>query len=265
MPTHTKIAIAVVATLLAIGAGVAFNHSGSSVAAPAAAPASDKHREVASVNGQALTDADLTPYLLQGADRAVAIDRAINKALAAELASKEFARDTETAVAAARRDVAAQVYLSKKSEHIAKSLTDKDLQERYDVVVKDADFNAYKVRLGVFASEQEALDTRTEAMKGGSDARVDKKFQVLGASGGYIGRGDLPYDLGVVIAKMKSGDYSAPVATRNGILVLHLVDVRKNDRPKFEDIKSQLSASLVQERVNQSLATAREASVIMLK
>lgn len=262
---NTRLTALAAAILIAIGGATILSACNQDATASNAPSTEAKIREVATVNGQALTESDLTPYLLQGVDRAVATDRAINKALAAELADKEFAKDAKAAIAAAQRDVAAQLYLSKKSEQIAKSLTGKDLQQRYDVLVKDADFNTYKVRLGAFASEQEALEARERAMKGDKGERDDKKFQSLGANGGHIGRGDLPYDLGVIIAKLKVGDYSAPVATRNGILVLNLVDVKKNERPKFEDVKQQLTASLVQERVNQALTSAREGSKITLK
>lgn len=212
---------------------------------------------VAEVNGVILTNADMNPYLLQGVDRAIAVDRAINKALAAELAEKEFRAESQAAMEAARRDVAAGIYLSKKSEQISKTLTDNEIAARYEILVKDADFNAYKVKVAIAATAQESEDLTKKS--------EERKFQLLGSGDGYVGKGDIPYNLGALVAKMNVGEYSKPIPTRNGFMVFHLIEVKKNEKPKLEEVKDQVRSAITQERVNDALKAAREVAKISLK
>lgn len=219
--------------------------------------------EVATVNDMTLTSADINPYLAQGADRAVAVDRAINKALAAELAKKEFSEDTKAALGAAERDVAAQVYLSKKAEAVGKAVSDKDIEARYNILVKDADFNAYKLKVAITQTEQEANDLIAKVQKAGD---VEKKFAPLSTQGeGYVGKNDVPYGLGAVISQLGNGQYSKPLVTRNGVMIFNMVDVKHNDKPKLADAKEQVRASLTQERVSEAILKARESAKITLK
>lgn len=214
--------------------------------------------QVADVNGVALTERHLLPLLQLGMDKANAVDKAINKAIAAELAASEYPSLLSDAMEAAKLDIAAQVYLQNKMASIGKSITDEEIGGYFEALIKKNDFNAYKVKAGVFATEQAALAAISASRK-----RESEDFALVSEK--YISANEIPYGLGGHIKALKPGDFTAPMMVRNGFVVLRMVEVKENPAPELSSMKEQVRALITQERVNQELAKARGLAKISLK
>lgn len=222
---------------------------------------------LATVNGNSITEVDIAPLVQAGLDKANAVDRAINREVAASLARRDFPEDVKTAVAAAERDVAANIYASRQMKKLMDSITEEDIKHRYDTLVKDADFNGYKLVFALFASAEDAK-AGIEQVKAGK-AEAVKAFQpvVAGKNGEamFISRNDVPYNLGVFVAKLKEGEFTEPALVRNGYIVLQAKEIKSNPKPALDAVKDSLRAAIADERLAKSLAEARKAASVSLK
>lgn len=222
---------------------------------------------VALVNGRAITEQDVASLVAAGMDKASAVDRVINREVAAVLARQSYGEEVRTALTGTEREIAANVYARQERQKILQELTDEELQHRYDILVKDADFNSYKLVFALFASVEDAQKGVELAKAGNADAI--KAFQpvVPGKNGDaeFIMRKDVPYNMGVFVAKLKAGDYTAPGLVRNGYIVLQAREIKSNDKPTLESLKESLKSAIADERLVQRLAQARKASTVILK
>lgn len=222
---------------------------------------------VATVNGRVLTERQLQPLMMSGLDRANAIDRLINRAVAHGLAVREFDKEAEEAQQAAILETTANLYAVRKSEQLQNALTDDELKKRYDQVVKDADFNSYQINYAVFGDDASAAEARAGAIKGNSDSL--KLFKPLAMDGSgkpaMIGRNDVPYGMGVLVGKMAEGEFSEPRVVRTGVIVLQLKKVKTNPKPEFEFLKPALKQAIADERLAEILKDARAKAQVSIK
>lgn len=223
---------------------------------------------IAQVNGEPLYDKDLAPLMAQGLDRANAIERAINRMVAAGLAQKHYAAQTQAAMRTAGVEVAATVFANHKGAELLKEISAADIQARYAAVIKDADFTTYRLEYGLFATETEAREA-AQARAAGQSAESAKAFRPLRANSqddrGFVLRSEVPYNLGALVAQLKPGGFTAPVVVRDGILVLRLLETRVNPKPDLAALDGALRQAIVDERLGKLLADARKQSEIQMK
>lgn len=221
---------------------------------------------LATVNGHDITERDLQPLLASGLDRANAVDRLINRQVAATLGQKEYGKDVSAAIDAAERDIAANIYANLKMKELLSGVTESDIQQRYTAVVKDADFNAYKLTFALFPTPEEANAAKAAYKAGKPEVIALFKPVVADAKGGamFISRNDVPYNLGVFVAKLKQGEFTEPALVRNGNIVLYAQDVKTNPKPELATVKESLRTAIADERLAKLLSDARKAALVAL-
>lgn len=217
---------------------------------------------IATVNGLPVTEAEIAPIMALGADRAVAVDRYINKVLAAESGQREYVDEARTAIRAAEREVLAQLYLRRKSEDLAKAMTDEKLRDYYEKNVKDEDYSKFRLRYYLSQDQADAVKVRDLAEKGDREALA--KFSAVKKGEEYSSVAEIPYGLGQVVKRAKAGDKVGPVMVRDGLLILIVDEVKAGERPKFETVKEEIRSVLVSRQLNDLLASARKSASITL-
>lgn len=235
------------------------------VSPPSSAPAATA--VVATVNGRPILEQDVAGLVAGGMDKAAAVDRVVNREIAASLARRDYGTEVHNAVSMVEREIAANVYARQERQKILDSLTEEELQHRYDTLVKDADFSGYKLVFALFASAEDAQKAVELAKAGNADAL--KAFQPVVADkkgeASFISRKEVPYNLGVMVAKLKAGEFTAPALVRNGYIVLQAKEVKTNEKPSLESLKDSLRSAIADERLVQNLANARNSSKVMVK
>ena len=217
---------------------------------------------IATVNGVPVTESEVAPILAQGADRAVAVDRYINKVLAAEAGRRDYSDEARAALRAAEREVLAQLYLRRKSEDLARSVTDDKIKDYYDKNVKDEDYAQFKLRYYLSQDQADANRVRELADKGDKDALA--KFTPVKKGDEYSSTAEIPYGLGTVVKRAKSGERIGPVMVRDGLLILSVDEVKAGERPKYETVKEEIRSVLVSRQLNDLLSSARKSASITL-
>lgn len=222
---------------------------------------------LATVNGNPIVERDVAPLVASGLDKANALDRLINREVAATLGKQSYAQDVDVARRSAERDLAANIYATKKMQELLKAVSDKEVEQRYNTLVKDADFNGYKLTFALFPSDAEAK-AATAAYKAGKAETVALfKPVITGANGDalFVSRNDVPYNLGVFVAKLKQGEFTEPALVRNGYIVLYAQEIKSNPKPTLESAKESLRAAIADERLAKLLADARKSASVNLK
>lgn len=217
---------------------------------------------IATVNGLPVTEAEVAPIMAQGADRAVAVDRYINKVLAAEAGSREYADEAKVALRAAEREVLAQLYLRRKSEDLARALTDEKLMDYYEKNVKDEEYAQYKLRYYLTQDQNDAVRVKDLADKGDRDALA--KFAPVKRGDEFSSVAEIPYGLGQVVKRAKAGERVGPVMVRDGLLIFSVEEIKAGERPKFETVKEEIRSVLVSRQLNDLLVSARKSASITL-
>ena len=217
---------------------------------------------IATVNGLPVTESEVAPIMAQGADRAVAVDRYINKVLAAEAGQREYSDEAKVAIRAAEREVLAQLYLRRKSEDLAKAVTDDKIRDYYEKNVKDEDYAQFKLRYYLSQDQADAVRVRDLADKGDREAMA--KFAAVKKGEDYSSVAEIPYGLGQVVKRAKLGDKVGPVMVRDGLLILLVDDIKKGERPKFETVKDEIRSVLVSRQLNDLLSSSRKSASITL-
>ena len=237
-----------------------------SVASPEAAASAvvDMSKSAAVVNGGMISEAEISGQTAQGVDRAVAIDRYVNKVLAAELARKAYPADSEAALRGAEREVLAQLYVAKRTQDLRGAVTDADVKGFYDKNVKAEDFSTFKVRFLATQDPKEADDVAA-AIAAGKTRDVDARFKPAKDGDGFTSAQELPFGLGQVVRTMKAGEYSRPLVLRNGFFVLRVDDIKVGQKPEQAKVAGEIKDLIVAQRLSDELSGARRAARIELK
>jgi hypothetical protein len=262
-----------VSRLLLIGALVATLCGGGAIAAmrwmPAvrdtpAPQAAAAPSVVAMVNGEPITEFDIAGALLGGVDRANAVNGHVNKALAAQMAIKQFPADAEAVRRAAEREALAQLYSDKRAQAVRAALTDVEVKAYYEAHVKPEMFSGYKVSALLTQDPKEAEEIAS-AIARGKARDHDARFKPIVGGEGYASTSQLPAGLGAVVRELKAGGYSRPLAMREGILILRLDDIKRSPKPELATMSTSIKEILIVQKVNAELERARQAARIELK
>jgi hypothetical protein len=222
------------------------------------------NRIVAVVDGAEISEAELLPFLNAGLDKAVAVDRAINKVVAANSADKLYRAAAKTAMQSARNEVLASVYINQRSIEVRNGVSDKDVKSFYDTRVKEEDFTTFKLKFFVSVDAKEAQDIFDGVGRGEKEAMA-KLAWVRKDGEHYLTAADVPYGLGVAVKKLKAGQRLQPVTVREGALVLSVDDIKVNPKPELAKVESEIKDLLVAERFNEDMKARRAAAKIELR
>ncbi|MGH8272204.1 MAG: peptidylprolyl isomerase [Gammaproteobacteria bacterium] len=262
--------------LLALAAALAGCGVGSQQTAGNTTTAPPPATVLLSVNGEAVTVAELNAYI----DLATAGDPVVKYRITAEQ-RYELAREVMRATIAAQEaaklgltkkpDVQAALavnrllYLAGKAaeyfQHTAK-VPESVLQRKYRERVKDLNGNEYKLRRMTLKSKADANKIVSRLESGGSFAALAKKHSSDDAAkrGGDIGwfkqkalQQSQP-DVAKAIAQLKKGAYTkAPIQTTSGWLVIELEDKTTVTAPDLAALKPMLEKEIKQEMTERYL------------
>ena len=236
-----------------------------SPAATAALSADERLRVLAEVNGNAITAEEVAPALVNGLDRAVAVDRYVTRLLASEAALEEYPSEAKAARAAAEREVLANLYLRRKSEELVMAVTQTDIDKFYKEQVRDEDYASYK--LNYYLTQDDLDATAMERNIATNDAEAKGKFVPVNREGdGFIPLASTPYGLGALVARAKVGDYLRAVRVRDGFLILNVEQVRAGKKPaQTKELNDQIRNLIAQDLLNKELLARREKAQVRLK
>lgn len=224
---------------------------------------------VATVNGKTIVQEELAGLLANGVDRAVALDRYINKVLAADAARGRYEAESRTMLAAAEREVLANLYLQRRSQELLKAITDAQIAEYYNANVRAEDYAAFRLRYYLTRDQGDAANVRALLDKGDKAAQGRLASLSAGnangaASDGWLGFQAIPYGLGRVVSGAKTGDIIGPVLVRDGLLLLVLDERRDGKKPALEDVRNEIRSVLADRQLSEELLALRKKAQIQL-
>ncbi|MBU0541738.1 MAG: peptidyl-prolyl cis-trans isomerase [Gammaproteobacteria bacterium] len=220
-------------------------------------------RQVASINGMKITEMELGGMLQSGVDRAIVIDRYINKVVAAERGREMYVDEAKAALRAAEREVLSTLYTTKRMEELRKAVSDDDVKAYYDANVLDQNFQQWKVSYYLSNDQNDVQQTLEKLKKGDKDA-LDQLKPLVEQGDGYAVAQAMPYNLGRVVSKMKKGEFSEVLRLRNGLLVLKIEDTKQLKKPTLEELKQDIVQALALEKFNAELEQARRQAKVEL-
>ena len=225
----------------------------------------ERLRVLAEVNGKSITAEEVAPALVNGLDRAIAVDRYVTRLLASEAALEEYPEEAKAARAATEREVLAQLYLRRKSEELVLAVTQADIDKFYKQQVRDEDYASYK--LNYYLTQDDLDAAAMERNIAANDGEAKGKFVPVNREGdGFIPLAATPYGLGALVARAKPGDYLRAVRVRDGFLILHVEQVRAGKKPaQTKELNDQIRSLIAQDLLNKELLERREKAQVKLK
>jgi peptidyl-prolyl cis-trans isomerase C len=258
-----------VAGLVAWAGWTAFKSPGGPSSAPVssafagAGKAGEPDREVVTINGMKITELELSGLLQSGVDRAIVIDRYINKVVAAERGRELYAEEAAAALRAAEREVLSTLYTTRRMDELRKSVSDEDVKAYYDTNVLDQNFQQWKVSYYLSNDQGDVIETLARLKKGEKDALEQLKPLVESGDGFSVAQA-LPYNLGRVVVKMKKGEFSEVLQLRNGFLVMKVEDMKQMKKPTLDELKQEIVQALALQKFNTELEQARRQAKVEL-
>jgi hypothetical protein len=225
----------------------------------------ERLRVLAEVNGKSITAEEVAPALVNGLDRAIAVDRYVTRLLASEAALEEYPEEAKAARAATEREVLAQLYLRRKSEELVLAVTQADIDKFYKQQVRDEDYASYK--LNYYLTQDDLDAAAMERNIAANDGEAKGKFVPVNREGdGFIPLAATPYGLCALVARAKPGDYLRAVRVRDGFLILHVEQVRAGKKPaQTKELNEQIRNLIAQDLLNKELLERREKAQVKLK
>lgn len=254
--------------------------TGTAFAAGHAAPAS---ASIATVNGVAITKAELNRTLLLATRTGVQDSPQLRQALKAQLISRELFRqaaekqglakhpEVEAMVRDARASAMMQVYLEKNLK--PEPVTDASVKARYDQIVASLGPTEYKPRIVQTADEAAARKVLDEIKRGAAFDTLARQYSKApsAAAGGELAwvsfkelkegqTQGLPLPLAQAITGLTTGMVSAvPIKLNDSWVVLKVDQARPTQVPEFKQIAPVLRQTLEQ------TARAQAASALTTK
>jgi peptidyl-prolyl cis-trans isomerase C len=245
-----------------------------------AAPAADPNAVVAIVNGQPITEADITlamseldqqfAQLPDDKKRAAAVSALIEiRLMAAEGVAKGIDKDAEFMRRMALLNSRA-LHAAVIDQEIASKITEADIRARYDrYVAETPPVNEVKASHILVKTKEEA-DAIIKRLDAGEDfAAIAKELSQdpgSGANGGdlgYFGPGQMVPDFEKAAFALEVGQYTKePVQTQFGWHVIKVEDKRSQQPPAFEDVKEQFRSLVLRERYFELVTKLRGAATV---
>ncbi|ODT06519.1 MAG: peptidylprolyl isomerase [Mesorhizobium sp. SCN 65-20] len=248
-------------------------------AAPAAAPV-DPAKVVATINGQDVTEADITlaesdlgaqfGRLPPEQRRAAALSSIIEIRLMAAKATEEgLDKDAEFQ----RR----MVFLNQRALHgelvekeVAGKLTDDEIRARYDKeIAAQPPVNEVHARHILVKTKEEA-EAIIKKLEGGEDFQklanentTDPSGKTSGGDLGYFGPGQMVPEFEKAALALEVGKYTTvPVQTQFGWHIIKVEDKRAQQPPAFEQVKEEVRSLLIREKYIELVKSIRSAAKV---
>ncbi|MFN7710054.1 MAG: peptidylprolyl isomerase [Holosporales bacterium] len=249
--------------------------------------ATDEKTVIAKVNGREITagevkklEAALPPQITQQVKeedkgklfellRSQLVDAALVTE-AAKASGIEKKAEVQAAMAKASEQVVVQAFMAEK---LKPAVNDKAIKEKYDQIVKSIPKDEMEVKARhILVKDEAAAKKLISQLKGGADfmklARENSEDKATAKEGGDLGyfrRAQMVAEFADAAFNMKPGTYSdSPIKTQFGYHVIKVDDKRKVKPPKFEDVKDQLSALVMEEAMGKMVAELRKGAKIEL-
>lgn len=239
-----------------------------------AAPASDP--VVAKVSGSEIHQSDVAQLYAQMPAQMrqlplqtvfpMLVERLVEQRLLTDAGYQQKLQKTDTvktAVRSAEEHAVARAFLEQK---LTTAVSPAALQAAYDKHV--ADFKPeteIKAAHILVASEKDAKAIIAKLTKGGDFAKLaqekstDRGSAEKGGDLGYFTAGEMVEPFAKAAFAMKAGEVSkAPVKTEFGWHIIKVEDIRQTEKPKFDDVKSQLEDNLREEAIEGVLKNLRK-------
>ena len=245
-----------------------------SAASASASPA------IATVNGQAITQADLDAYRQMRAGQMPNVDLS-SKALVEELVDMRLLEQAAVKAGVADKpQVKAEVEQSRANILIQALLRDKfgsqkysdaELKKQYDQLVAQASQREYKASHILVKTEAEAKKVIEQLNKGANFAELAKKDSIApsapkGGELGWFTAQTMVAPFSQAVEQLKKGEYTkTPVHTRFGWHVILLQDTRKMNPPPFDQVKSRIQAMLTQQAIQKYVQDLRDKAKVKLE
>ena len=274
----TRIAAALLLAAVAAAPAAAQEAAAPAPAAAAPAAAPDPNAVVATVDGAAITEADVAAALdqyaqpLQQFPEEVRRDVIINVltdmqviAAAAEAAGLDQSQDFANRLKIARLELLREFYV----RQIEGTVTDEMVRAAYDEQV--AAFQSQEERRVshiLVMTQEEAQAIIDQLNMGGDFAMLAMQHSIDGSAAqggdlGYIARGDTIPAFEDVAFALEPGAYTMmPVESQFGFHVIEVTDVRQSQPPAFEDLAAQLRDTLMNDAYNAEMDRLRNAAAI---
>jgi len=226
---------------------------------------------VARVNGEAISatalDAQIQAQSKQGqpASKQQALDRLVDLVVLAQKAEENGLPQQPEIAAKIKRQRASIL-----AQHLVRvELSDfepseDELRKAYEEQTSGEAAKEYKASHILVEEEAKANDMIAQLDDGAEFAALAKEHSTgpTGKRGGSLGwfeAGQMVEPFNKALQELEPGNYSeAPVKTRFGWHVVRLEDVRTKEKPKFEDMKSELRNQLVSQHVQDYITSLRE-------
>ncbi|MDR3372197.1 MAG: peptidylprolyl isomerase [Ancalomicrobiaceae bacterium] len=245
-------------------------------AAVASVPSSADDKPLATVNGQAVGEQELSVLMgslaqqlaqvPEGARKRAALDRLIDmRILSAEAARQGLDKAPEFAL---RLDQIRQQLLITQfiKDKIEATVTDDLLKARYDKEsVNFTPPEELRARHVLLKTKEEAvavikdLDGGADFAKVATEKSQDPGSAKEGGDLGYFTAGDMVAAFEEAAQKLKIGEYTKePVQTQFGFHVIKLEDRRKQKVPEFDQVKDQLRQTVIGEKFAEVLQALKK-------
>ncbi len=245
--------------------------------APTVGHAEDK--VIATINGKAITDADLAVADSEiGADmgslpeaqkRMSLLEFLIDNQLFAEAAEGEKLNsgpEFENRLTYLKRRALRELYFERV---IKSSVSEADARKIYDEQVMQLKAEEeVQARHILVESEEKAKELKGKITAGGDFAVIAKEnskdpgSKDDGGNLGYFGKGQMVPQFEEVVFTLKKGDVSDPVKTQFGWHLIKIEDRRMKPPPAFDIVKDRITQSLLLQKAQQAATTLRAKSKI---
>lgn len=237
----------------------------------------DDSKELASVNGESITEKDYEDYLRarqaqqppipdKDKEKQVVLDEMINRVLLVHNAMEQKVDqelDVYFQIKRQRENVLARAMLRKFLKD--NPISDEEVQKRYEQEMQKADKNEYHARHILVRTEEEAKEIITELKKGANFNSLAQKKSIdvrSGKQGGdlsWISQDVIVPEFFNAVATMKKGEISqVPVKSDFGWHVIKLEGSRPRKMPTFDQAKGNIRQIVQQERVDALVKSLKE-------
>lgn len=224
---------------------------------------------VAVVDGQTITYADIRPLVEAGIDRAIAVDRTLNKVLVANAAKTLFPQEAKDAIQTAERDLLSALFLRLKREQIQSLISEASINDFYEKNITQQQFDTYKVKYYLTRDRTDADQVRSLLLAG--DKGALDKLEYFNKDSPYISLAMLPYNLGKVVKDGYAPDGKAavflgPIMIRDGFVIVMVESYKSGNRPELTtELKARIREQLIENGLSVVLTELRSSAKINLK
>ncbi len=224
---------------------------------------------LAVVNDEKITGSDIKLLLESGVDRAIAVDRTINKVLVANAARSLYPIESRDALRAAERDLLSGLFLRLKRQELLDMISQQAVEDYYEKNITQQQFDTYKLKYYLTRDLNDA--ERVKALLFTSDKDALAKLEYFNKESPFVALSALPYNLGRVIKEgympsNKSRSILGPITVRDGYFIVMVEDFKAGSRPQLSSaLELTIREQLVENELSVVLTDLRKNAKISIQ